>query len=255
MKTEVSLESKDGVYTLKLIPPDGRRPPTLDFGVLDSIETSLGAARDSGGCSALVLRSESKKFFCGGGNLDALGRIDEYSMGSWIARGHQVFDAIESFPAPVIAVVNGYALGGGLEIALACDFIYAYDSASVGQTETRVGFVSGWGGSFRLARRIGVPRAKELFYTARILTAEEGYALGVVDFAGTPEAVEQRLARTIEEMGENSPEAVKAMKRIMNRCLTEPAASVAHAEAAESIRLLREADTLERVAAFLNRKE
>jgi len=255
MKTTIKLEKNDDIFTMTLVPPDGRKPPTLDFDILDEMASALKEIPVTEGAAALVIRSGSERFFCGGGNLEALGEIDERTIGSWIQRGHRVFDSIEALPIPVVAVVNGYALGGGLELALACDFIYAYDSAKVGQTETRVGFVSGWGGSFRLARRIGVPRAKELFYSARILTASEAYDLGVVDYTGAPVEVEARLDRTFEEMRGNSPDAVREMKHILNRCFSEPPAAVARAEEESSIRLLRESDTLERVRAFLSRKK
>ena len=255
MGTTVEFDYKDGVATVTLVPTDDRKPPTLNFDVLDSLENAFDDASKKPGLVATVLRSSSKKYFCGGGDLKALEAMDEQTMGSWIIRGHDVFDCIERAPMPVIAIINGYALGGGLELALSADIIYACSAAQMGQTEPKVGFVSGWGGSYRLSRRIGVSRAKELFFTAKILSAEESHAIGISEFVGPPEMVEERLAITIESIRGNSPFAVREMKRILNCCYSQAPAAVAKEEATSSIRLLREADTLERVRSFLDRKK
>ena len=251
MQTGVRLNYKDNIATITLVPPNERKPPTLDFTVIDYLEEVIEEIREKIDTVAVVLRSTSAKYFCAGGNLEELGRIDEKSIGSWIIRGHEVFNLLENIPAPVIAVINGYALGGGLELALSADIMYVCETARLGQTEPKVGFVSGWGGSYRLSRRIGVSRAKELFFTAKILSAEEAYSIGIAEFVGPPDAVEERLASTLESIRGNSSEAVREMKRILNCCYNQPPAAVAREEAASSLKLLRETDTLERVKSFL----
>jgi enoyl-CoA hydratase len=174
-------------------------------------------------------------------------------MGSWIAEGHRLLDRLESLPVPVVAVVNGYALGGGLELALACDFIYATENARFGQTEAKLGFVSGWGGARRLSRRIGTARAKELFYTGRIIEPSEAFSLGLVNFVGDAEAVEARLIETVEAIEGASRTSVRELKLI----LTDPGErqaglASAMAEAIASQSCIADADTKRRLSDFLS---
>jgi enoyl-CoA hydratase len=103
--------------------------------------------------------------------------------------GQAVIDKIAALPFPVIAAVNGYALGGGTEMALACDFIYAAETASLGLPETTLGLIPGFGGTQRLARLVGPNRAKELIYTGRIITAEQALAIGLVNQVCSAEAL------------------------------------------------------------------
>jgi enoyl-CoA hydratase len=253
------------VATITFLPPDARKPPTLDLDVLGELEQALstiGAAvpRTASPATeypmrAVVIRSRSEKYFLAGANIEVLKTLDHATFGTWVSRGQTVFRMLEELPLPVIALVGGYALGGGLELALACDLIYATDGSRLGQTETRLGFVSGWGGSFRLSRRIGVSRAKELFFTARMVAAEEAAALGIVDFVGSAADVETHLQDTLRAIGENSPAAVGEMKRLLNGCADASSRAVEAAETESSLDLLRGSDTMARVDAFLNRKK
>ena len=255
MQTEIKIEYQDDVATVFLVPPDDRKPPTIDFAVLDALDDAIDEIGRQKNLCALVLRSSSERYFCAGGNLQALGEMNESLMGSWIIRGHEVFNKLERVSLPVFTVLNGYALGGGLELALSTDIIYAYETAQMGQTEPRVGFVAGWGGSYRLSRKIGVSKAKELFFTARILPAAEAFAIGIIEYTGTPEDVEARLAESLDLIRSNSPFAVREMKHILNSCYDGSSTAVAYQEAESSIRLLRDADTLERVRVFLENKK
>ncbi|GAI04359.1 unnamed protein product, partial [marine sediment metagenome] len=151
-------------------------------------------------------------------------------------------------------VVGGYALGGGLELALACDFIYATEEAKLGQTEARLGFVSGRGGSYRLSRRIGVPKAKELFYTGKILSSREAYEVGIVNFVGSRNEVESHLDASLKMIASNSCTAVSEMKKILNRCYDDNLKTIANDEKMASRRCITDSDTLNRINQFLNKK-
>src|SRR5271163_3874817 len=129
--------------------------------------------------------------------------------------GHALGERIESTPFPVIAAVNGFALGGGCELALACDFIYASDSAKLGQPEVNLGVIPGFGGTQRLARRVGIGRARELCYTGDVIDAQEALRIGLVN-AVVPAG--ERLARVREvakKIATKGPLAIAQCKRVI----------------------------------------
>lgn len=259
METTVEMGVVDQVATVTLIPPDHRKPPTMDYEVFDRLEVvceeiTLLHAKDPESCCAAVVRSGSEKFFSAGANIEVLKMLDETTMDRWIARGHQICDRIEAIPIPVIAVVFGYVLGGGLEFALSCDFILAGDQARFGQPEATLGFVSGRAGAFRLSERIGVARAKELFFTGKILTANEAFDIGIVNFVGSREAVESRLADTTDRIRNNSRTAVTEVKAILNRCNGGSLEEMAELERLASRKCITDSDTHRRMDLFFKHK-
>ena len=186
MQTTLRLEKGTRFWEMTLIAPEGK-PPTLDLELLAEIDEALGKiensieASDEEGKSCLVIGSSSDRCFCAGANINVLDTLPAETMSDWVSRGHATLNRIEDLPIPVIAKVRGYALGGGLELALACDLIVCDESAKLGLTEANIGFVPGWGGSFRLPRRVGASKAKRLFFTAEILDAGSALSIGLVD--------------------------------------------------------------------------
>lgn len=136
--------------------------------------------RPPGGISALILVGVGKAFVAGA-DIAAMATMTPKSAQSFSELGHSVMESIEAFPLPVIAAVNGHAIGGGLELALAADFIYLSDHAKVGLPELTLGLIPGFGGLDRLARRVGSSRARELVYSGQLLTASEALAVGLVN--------------------------------------------------------------------------
>ena len=168
--TKISLEFEGDVATIFLQPPDGK-PPTLDLQTLEDLEKCVGEIQRKQPRVVLV-RSTSDRFFCVGANINALSDIDENTIAPWVLKGHQVFNKIEDLAMPVIAVVEGYAMGGGLELAMACDLIFASHGAKFAQSEASLGFIPGWGGTHRLTRRVGASKAKFYFYSGKMLDAQ-----------------------------------------------------------------------------------
>jgi enoyl-CoA hydratase len=261
-KTTVNLEKSESTTSIVLVPAEARKPPVLDHSVLDQFDVALDQLevdlRADYPPRVVILKSVSARFFCAGGNIAALSTLDAESMGSWIERGHEVFARIEMLPVPTIAIVSGYALGGGLELALTCDLIYATDSAQFGQTEVRLGFVTGWGGGRRLAARVGVARAKELSFTGRMFDAAEAFRIGLAQFVGTDDELAQHIRRVVDEIGQGAPMAVNAMKEIID---AETGADPPTAEAknltlerAHSVSLVESEETVRRVSEFLDRR-
>lgn len=255
MSTRLTTAYAAAVCTVTLHPPEGK-PPTLDPAVMDAFDRVLTEveARASE-LSAVVLQSASPKFFCAGANINVLGTINRDTIGPWVKRGHRLMNRIEALPMPTIARVEGYALGGGLELAMACDLIFASTNAKFGQTETKLGFVTGWGGSYRLVRRVGLARAKELVFTGRIFDAEEAARLGVSEWQGAPDALAVHVQEFLAAVVANSRVANREMKRLLASCTHTSLAENAAIETAASQRCLgKDGDAAERLRNFLAKK-
>jgi enoyl-CoA hydratase len=145
---------------------------------------------------------------------------------AYSALGHEVFGRLEALDVPVVAAVNGAALGGGLELALACDFVVASDQARLGLPETTLGLIPGFGGTQRLALRIGLARARDLIYLGRVIEAGEALRLGLVDRVVAADALMAEAARFAAELAGRAPVALRQAKR-----LTRAAAQAAMASA------------------------
>ncbi len=254
MKTEAILTIKEGWAEILLQPDPPDKPPTIDFSLLDQLEAHVRRLEEEPACRALLLKSSSPKYFVVGANLEALKQITLQTISSWIERGHRVFNRIESLPFPTLAIVEGYALGGGLELAMACDLIYASQGARFGQPEAALGFIPGWGGCTRLAERIGWTKAKELIYTGRILEAEEAYSIGLLDFLGTSQQLEGKIQSTVEAIKKNSFVSITMAKKIINARMLESRARAVLEEATASVVCMSTGDTEKRLKEFFEKR-
>jgi enoyl-CoA hydratase len=256
MQTHVSFERTDDIGTLTFTCEVADKPATLDHQVLDELAQGLEEIRSNGDLRAVVLRSDSEKYFVVGANVNALEKLDAETIVPWIEKGHAVLDKLEALPLPMIARVEGYTLGGGLELAMACDLIVASNRAKLGQPEANLGFVAGWGGCYRLPRRVGLSRAKELFFTGQIIDAARAYEIGLIDFVGEDSAeVDAYLASFFESLRKCSEVAVSEMKRLVNVSSSITLRESYLEEAAASRTCLASGDTKARVAAFLEKRK
>ncbi len=256
MQTHINFKRQKDLVTLTFVSEDAGKPPTLDMDVLDRLSDVLERiAEEHEELRAVVLRSNSEKYFVAGANLDALRELDEESIVTWVQRGHEVFNALTELPLPVIAWVEGYALGGGLELALACDLILATDNAKLGQPEAKLGMVSGWGGSYRLPRRVGLTKAKEMFFTGRVLDARAAYDFGLVDFVGIREAVQKYLDELLIGIRSCSPLAVAQLKLLLDDSLDTTIDENGLAEASAAIRCMKSVNTQQRIADYLENRQ
>lgn len=254
MTTTLSTTYTGGICTLTLHPPEGK-PPTLDHAVMHACEQALSEIeRRTAELSVVVLRSASPKYFCAGANVKMLATITRESIVEWVERGHRLMNRLEALPVPVVARVEGYAMGGGLELAIACDLIFASSGARFAQSETKLGFVTGWGGSFRLTRRVGLTRAMELVFSGRLFDAEEAVRIGLAVWQGPADELERHLGGFLAAVAGNSRVANREMKAILSASTHTRLADNAALEADASKRCLTDGDAAERLRNFLNRK-
>ncbi len=165
---------------------------------------------------AVVLTGVGKAFVAGG-DIAEMASMSSVEARRFAEAGHRLCASIEGAPFPVIAAVNGFALGGGCELALACDFIYASEKAKLGQPEVLLGVIPGFGGTQRLARRVGVAQARELIYTGDTLTAEQARAIGLVNAVVPDAELRAKAIETAQKIASRGPLAVAAAKRVLLR--------------------------------------
>ncbi|MDG1302205.1 MAG: enoyl-CoA hydratase/isomerase family protein [Opitutae bacterium] len=253
MHTEIQLEFEGTTALLKLVPPPGK-PPTLDYATLARLDAALDTiAKDPPRC--VVVRSAEPKYFCVGANINVLKETNSETIVPWCMEGHRIFNRLESLPCPVLAEIHGYAFGGGLELAMACDVIYAATEARLAQSEAALGFIPGWGGTGRLVRRLGLSKAKQLFFTGTAVGGDEAREIGLVDLA-VPAA---DLAAAVEEfttaVAHNDASALSTFKQLVHEPELLDRDRCAAAEAQASRGCLENTETIERLTQFLNKRK
>ncbi len=163
---------------------------------------------------ALILTGEGKAFVAGA-DIAEMATIGPAQAQHLSRQGQAVFASLEALPIPVIAAVNGFALGGGCELAMACDFIYASAKAKFGQPEVNLGVIPGFGGTQRLTRLVGRAMASELIYTGRIIKADEALRIGLVTRVVEPEGLLEAAQATAKEIATKGPLAIANAKRLI----------------------------------------
>lgn len=203
---------------------------------------------------SIVLSGEGKAFIAGA-NIKEMLEMNPEEAEQFSLRGNRLMNAIEDLPVPVIAAVNGYALGGGLEVALAADFIYASESAKLGLPEVTLGIMPGFGGIRRLIGRIGLARARELIYTGRTIDAGAAFAMGLVNRVVPGDSLMDTVLAVAEELGKGGPEAVKSAKRFVAEILSGGDDEKSAAEAKRFAGLFQTQERAEGMTAFLEKRK
>jgi enoyl-CoA hydratase len=201
----------------------------------------------------VVLTGAGEKAFVAGADIKYMSGLDVEGAKAWGALGHEAARLLETMPKPTIAAVNGFALGGGCELALACDLRYASSHAKLGQPEINLGIIPGWGGTQRLARATSLGLARELIYTGRLVSAEEALARGLVEAVHDP--VLEKALETARLLASKSPVALKAAKDLVNRALQGDHAANLAGEAEWFGELFASEDAREGLAAFVEKRE
>jgi enoyl-CoA hydratase len=186
----------------------------LDVATLTELRDRLRELADDAGLRVVVLTGAGEKAFVAGADIKYMSGLGPDQAKDWGALGHEAGRLLETMPKPTIAAINGFALGGGCELALACDLRYASARAKLGQPEINLGIVPGWGGTQRLARICGLGVAKDLVYTGRTIDAEEALRVGLVSAVADP--VLDRALDTGRELAAKSPVALGLAKRLVN---------------------------------------
>jgi enoyl-CoA hydratase len=175
----VIVEKSQKVATVTINRPEALN--ALNYDVLLELQAEFHQLKDDRDVKVVVVTGSGEKAFVAGADVAAMATIGPLAAQRFIIAGHRTFDLIAAFPKPVIAAVNGFALGGGLELALSCDYIYAAENAKFGLPEVNLGIIPGWGGTQRLPAVVGVNRAREMIYSGKIIDAAEAREIGLAN--------------------------------------------------------------------------
>jgi enoyl-CoA hydratase/carnithine racemase len=227
LRTSVRRERRGAALWLRLARPDVLN--CLDQAILDDLTAGLDAAEHESSVRVVVITGEGRAF-CAGADLAhvrSLGASTEarppYSAGNgFLRRVGRVFDRIEAFPKPVVAAVNGFAVGGGMELLLACDFAVAARSARLGDGHAVYGQIPGGGATVRLVRRLGPARAKHLMFTGELYPAEHYLGTDLLLDVVADERLMERVDALAEVVTARSPVGIATMKRLAGAALDAP---------------------------------
>jgi enoyl-CoA hydratase len=225
----------------------------LDVATLTELRDRLRELAEDDEARVLILTGAGEKAFVAGADIKYMSGLDVDQAKEWGALGHEAGRLLETMPKPTIAAVNGFALGGGCELALACDIRYAGSTAKLGQPEVNLGIIPGWGGTQRLARVCGLGIAKELIFTGRLVDAEEALRIGLVN--GVYDPVLEQARETAALLASKSPIALRLMKGLANRSLAGDHAANLEAEGESFGELFGSEDAREGLIAFVEKRE
>ncbi len=214
---EYILYEQKGDYALLTIQRE-KALNALNSQVLDELNGALDAI-DLDTVRCLILTGAGSKSFVAGADIGEMSTLTKAQGEAFGKKGNDIFRRLETLPIPVIAAVNGFALGGGCELAMSCDIRICSDNAVFGQPETGLGITPGFGGTQRLARIVGVGMAKQMIYTARNIKADEAYRIGLVNAVYPQEELLPAAEKLAGTIAKNAPIAVRSCKKAINEGL------------------------------------
>jgi enoyl-CoA hydratase len=226
----------------------------LDLEHAESLREALAELAADDGARAVVLTGAGEKAFIAGADIKYMQSLDVLGARHWGELGHACGNLLETMPKPTIAAVNGFALGGGCELALACDLRLASSNARLGQPEIDLGVLPGWGGSVRLARTTTLGFAKALILTGRPVDAEEALAHGLVNAVYEPGELREKTLELCRGLEAKSPVALAYAKEAVNLALQGPHRANLDSEARLFAMLFASEDQKEGMAAFVEKR-
>lgn len=256
MSTHAELRIQNTTAYITLRDEVERHPCTLDWTVLRELGDCLEQiAASQEAVKVVVLESASPKSFVVGANIAVLEELTPESIMDWVRLGHDVFNRFARLPAFTIAKVKYMALGGGLELAMACDTIIASDEAKLGQPEATLGVMPGWGGSYRLAQLVGPNRAKEMFATGEHLSAREAYEWGLVSHVVPAGEIDGYVDEMAARIAGNDSRVIAYLKRFINDTFYRGLTHNAEFEALSSSICLNSPETKARLSDFFAKRK
>ncbi len=248
----IMYQTADGIATLAFNRPKALN--ALNRQLLEEFVAALEQTAADETVRVLVLTGAGDKAFVAGADITEIARFTPLQAKRFAARGQAAISRLTALEIPVIAAVNGFALGGGTEMALACDFIYASEKARFGLPEINLGIIPGFGGTQRLARLIGANAAKELIFTGRMIGADEALRLGIVNRVCAPETLMDAVLETARAIAAKGRVSLRAAKQSVNRGLDVDLAAGCALEVDAFALCLASPDAQEGTRAFLEKR-
>ena len=251
--SSLELSSNDGIATLVFNRPKALN--ALNTVLLTELTDALGAIKKDQSIRVLILTGAGEKSFIAGADITELATLSPLAAKQFAQMGQDAISALQALAIPVIAAVNGFALGGGCEMALACDFIYASDKAIFGLPEITLGIMPGFGGTQRLPRLIGANRAKEMIFTGKHLSAAEARDIGLVNKTFAPEGLMTAATDTARLIATKGKASLCAAKQAVNQGLNTDLVTGLAIERDTFALCLANPDAKEGTSAFLEKRK
>jgi enoyl-CoA hydratase/3-hydroxyacyl-CoA dehydrogenase len=247
------VKKEEGIGWITLNRP--HRLNTLTSDMVDEMHSVLNDFEADKDVRCIVITGAGDKAFSAGADVTAFQGLTPATAAEASAKGQALYSRLEKIGKPVIASLNGYALGGGLEMAIACDFRLASENAEMGQTEAALGLIPGWGGTQRLVRMIGLPKAKELIMLGTRITAEEAAKLGLVTKVVPKAKLQEETVALAKRLADGPPVALRLAKETINFGTQVPLDIGLKLEAEAFGIVLSTKDVMEGVSAFMSKRK
>lgn len=251
--SSIELTCTDGIAILTFNRPKALN--ALNTSLLEELSHALNAIQEDESTRVLILTGSGEKSFIAGADITEINTLSPLAAKKFAKTGQEVISQLQGLAIPVIAAVNGYALGGGCEMALACDFIYASEKAIFGLPEISLGVIPGFGGTQRLPRLIGANRTKEMIFTGKHITAAEAKEIGLVNKIFTPEELVVAALETAKLIASKGKASLCAAKQTVNQGLNVDLATGLAIERDAFALCLASPDAKEGTSAFLEKRK
>ena len=249
----LTVERDDHLATITVTRPKSLN--ALNHAVLTELQAAAAELELNDDILVVAVTGAGPKAFVAGADIVEMSALSPREASELAGAGANLANTIESSSKPYIAAVNGFALGGGCELAMACDFIYAAATAKFGQPEVKLAVIPGFGGTQRLARRVGVAKAKELVFTGDIISADEALRIGLADAVVAPAELMAKVKDTAARIAKNGPLAVAEAKRLIHLGQSMPLDAAIALEQVSFGSLFDTDDQREGMAAFVDKRE
>jgi enoyl-CoA hydratase len=249
----ITFEVQEGIGLVTLNRPKALN--ALNPATFEEINDAVERARQDEAVRVMVFTGAGEKAFVAGADITEFPKMNTLEFRRFAERGQEIFTKFEQLPKPVIACVNGFALGGGCELAMACDFIYASDKARFGLVEVNLGLIPGFGGTQRLSRLVGRARAKELCMTGEMIDAQQARDMGLVAKVFPAEKLVEETMKVARQLAAKSQTALRALKFVIDRGINTDIQSGCVLEAESFGVVFTSMDAKEGVAAFLEKRK
>lgn len=249
----IEVTRSGAIHTISINRPESLN--ALNPDVLQSLLIEFDdIARDSD-VQVVIIRGAGAKAFVAGADIRSMAQLGARPIADYVELGQRTMRAIETCRVPVIAAIHGFALGGGLELALACDLIVVAESAKLGQPEVNLGIIPGFGGTQRLIHRCGIGQARRLCYTADLVAGAEAFAIGLADKVVPDSQFLEQVQVLADGIASKAPLAVQGAKKVINTSQDTALLSGLRLEVEEFLSLFKTADREEGMDAFLQKRK
>ena len=246
----LQFELSDGVGHLTVHRPQALN--SLNFQVLQDLENFAEQTPED--MRVLIIKGAGSRAFVAGADIKEMGALTPEKAEAFSKKGQRAFSAIEALPCPVIALVQGFALGGGLELALACDLLLLGEKARVGLPEVTLGLFPAFGGTQRLPRSIGLFKAKEMIFSGNFYTAKEALEMGLANYVLPEDQLMEKALSLAEDIKKRGPLAVAQAKSLIHQAWDLPLKEGLAREAVEFGRIFKTEDSKEGLKAFIEKR-